>query len=99
MAKHHPAPANGWALDPVKQTIKGDSMTDFEVENALGYMPCICGVLDGEWHLNCYEGITKEQHDISYVKVIKKARKYLEKQAQLQAAIALRSMENSLSTS
>lgn len=29
-------------------------LTDHEVERALGYTPCICGVIDGTWHDQCY---------------------------------------------
>ena len=36
-------------------------MTDYEVERALGYSPCVCGVIDGTWHPECYRGKTKRQ--------------------------------------
>lgn len=52
-------------------------MTDHEVERALGYTPCVCGVLDGTWHTGCYRGKTQAQIDAAYKTAFKKARAHL----------------------
>lgn len=41
-------------------------MTDHEVERSLGYTPCVCGVINGTWHSECYRGKTKAQINAGY---------------------------------
>jgi hypothetical protein len=55
-------------------------MTEHEVEMALGYTPCVCGVIDGTWHTKCYRGKTKEQIASGYKKAFANARKHLKQQ-------------------
>lgn len=52
-------------------------MNDTEVERALGYTPCVCGVLDGTWHPECYRGKTKPQIAAGYKRAFAKARQHL----------------------
>lgn len=56
-------------------------MNDHEVERALGYTPCVCGVIDGTWHTQCYRGKTKEQLAAGYKRAFANARAHLKKQA------------------
>ena len=56
-------------------------MTDYEVELALGYTPCVCGVIDGTWHSRCYVGKTKEQIAAGYKKAFAAARRHLKGKA------------------
>lgn len=55
-------------------------MTDYEVERALGYTPCVCGVIDGTWHQKCYQGKTKEQITAGYKRAFANARKHLKRE-------------------
>ena len=64
-------------------------MTDHEVERALGYTPCICGVIDGTWHSKCYQGKTVEQIADGEKKAIEAARQHLKKKAADSAKAAL----------
>ncbi|GMV76476.1 MAG: hypothetical protein AMXMBFR78_34250 [Rubrivivax sp.] len=64
-------------------------MTDHEVERALGYTPCVCGLLDGTWHPKCYRGKTDEQIAAGYKRAFAAARRHLKKQAALQASQAV----------
>jgi hypothetical protein len=64
-------------------------MTDTEVERALGYTPCICGVLNGTWHSKCYEGKTSKEIRVGYKNAFANARKHLKQQANDAAAKAL----------
>jgi len=52
-------------------------MTDGDVERALGYTPCVCGVIDGTWHSKCYRDKTQEQISAGYKLAFAKARRYL----------------------
>lgn len=52
-------------------------MTDHEVERALGYTPCVCGVIDGTWHPECYRNKTREQINAGYKRAYAAARRYL----------------------
>ena len=52
-------------------------LSDHEVERALGYSPCVCGVLDGTWHSACYKGKTKAQIQAAYKPNMLKARQFL----------------------
>ena len=61
-------------------------MTDTEVERALGYTPCICGVIDGTWHWKCYRGKTSAQISAGYKKAFAAARRHLK----LKRVIAVR---------
>lgn len=61
-------------------------MTDHEVERALGYTPCVCGVLDGTWHPECYAGKTKEQLADGYKRAFRKARAHLKAVAKKEVA-------------
>lgn len=56
-------------------------MTDYEVERALGYTPCVCGVIDGTWHPQCYRGKTKEQLAAGQKRAFANARKHLKQLA------------------
>lgn len=55
--------------------------TDQQVERALGYTPCVCGVLDGTWHSECYRGKTKQQIKAGYKLAMEKAREFLKESA------------------
>jgi hypothetical protein len=57
------------------------SMTDHEVERALGYTPCVCGVIDGTWHPECYVGKTRDQIAAGYKKAFAAARAHLKNKA------------------
>lgn len=63
-------------------------MSDHQVESALGYTPCVCGVLDGTWHSTCYRGKTAEQIEASYKRAFAKARRHLKRQAEEAARAA-----------
>ena len=52
-------------------------MNDTEVERALGYTPCVCAVLDGTWHPECYRGKTKAQLAAGSKRALAKARQHL----------------------
>jgi len=56
-------------------------MTDHEVERALGYSPCVCGVLDGTWHPECYRNKTRVQINAAYKRSFAIARRYLKTSA------------------
>lgn len=57
------------------------NMTDHEVERALGYTPCVCGVLSGTWHSECYRGKSKAQVEAGYKRAFAEARRYLHEKA------------------
>jgi hypothetical protein len=65
------------------------TMTEHEVERALGYTPCICGVIDGTWHSRCYVGKTPEQVQAGARRALAAARRHLRKRAEQQAADAM----------
>ena len=56
-------------------------MTDYEIERALGYTPCVCGVLDGTWHPACYRGKSSDQILAARKCAISKARGHLKRMA------------------
>ena len=56
-------------------------MTECEVERALGYTPCVCGVIDGTWHPKCYQGKTQEELEAGSKRSFASARRFLKKQA------------------
>ena len=56
-------------------------MTDHEVERALGYTPCVCGVIDGTWHPQCYRGKSNEQIAAGYKRAFAAARRHMKKRA------------------
>lgn len=64
-------------------------MSEHEVEMRLGYTPCICGVLDGTWHPDCYQGKTKSQIKSGYQQAIKIARAHLLTQDALRTHAAI----------
>lgn len=65
-------------------------MTDYEVDRALGYSPCVCGVIDGTWHPECFrEKRTKEQRAAAYKRAYAAARRHLKKQAADAASAAM----------
>ncbi len=64
-------------------------MTDHEVERALGYTPCVCGLLTGTWHSMCYVGKTDAQIQSGMTRAFAAARRQLRQQAQQQADAAL----------
>ena len=66
-------------------------MTDHEVERALGYTPCVCGVLDGTWHSECYRGKTKTQLAAGHKAALLKAKEHLKDRAASAAAAAVAS--------
>jgi hypothetical protein len=51
-------------------------VTRYEVDQALGCTPCVCGDLT-TWHAECYAGKTSEQLEAAYKRVYAKARRYL----------------------
>ena len=53
------------------------AMNNTEVERALGYTPCVCGVLDGTWHSECYRNKTKAQINAGYKQAFDGARRHL----------------------
>lgn len=55
-------------------------MTDHEVERALGYTPCVCGVIDGTWHWRCYRGKTDAELKAGIALAFRNARRHLKKQ-------------------
>lgn len=71
------------------RTMRGCGMTDYEVDMHLGYSPCVCGVIDGTWHPECYRGKTKEQIAAGYKRAYAAARRHLKKQAAGAASDAL----------
>lgn len=56
------------------------TMTDHEVERALGYTPCVCGVIDGTWHWRCYRGKTDAELKAGIALAFRNARRHLKKQ-------------------
>lgn len=56
-------------------------MTDYEVEQRLGYTPCVCAKIDGTWHPRCYAGKTREQIAAGYKRAFAAARRHLKAQA------------------
>ena len=56
-------------------------MTDYEVEQRLGYDPCVCGKIDGTWHPRCYVGKTRDQIAAGYKRAFAAARRHLKAQA------------------
>lgn len=54
-------------------------MTDYEVEQALGYTPCVCGVIDGTWHPACYLSKTPRQIEAGYKRAFVNARQHLKR--------------------
>lgn len=56
-------------------------MTDHEVERALGYTPCVCGVINGTWHFECYRGKTQAQIHAGYKRAFAAARRHLKAKA------------------
>jgi hypothetical protein len=65
-------------------------MNDHEVERAIGYTPCVCGVIDGTWHSKCYLGKTKEQLESGQKMAFANARKHLKTQAKIAILRALK---------
>lgn len=57
-------------------------MSDYEVERALGYTPCVCGVIDGTWHPECYRGLKQKDVAAAHKKAFAAARRYLKKQSE-----------------
>jgi hypothetical protein len=64
-------------------------MTDYEVDRALGYSPCVCGVINGTWHSECYRGKTRGQIDAGLRRAYANARKHLKGRAAQQADAAI----------
>lgn len=60
-------------------------MNELEIERALGYTPCVCGVIDGTWHPRCYVGKTPSEIADAYKQAFAKARTYPKNKA-MQAA-------------
>lgn len=56
-------------------------MTDYEVEQRLGYTPCVCAKIDGTWHPKCYAGKTREQIAAGYKRAFAAARRNLKAKA------------------
>lgn len=56
-------------------------MTDYEVEQRLGYTPCVCAKIDGTWHPECYAGKTREQIAAGYKRAFAAARRKLKGRA------------------
>jgi len=67
-------------------------MTDYEVERALGYTPCVCGKINGTWHWECYRGKTPGQIAAGYKRAIAAARQHLKNKAAADAAQLLREL-------
>ena len=66
-------------------------MTEHEVERALGYTPCICGVIDGTWHGQCYLlPRTPAERKAAYKRAFDNARRHLEQQAKSAMMAALK---------
>lgn len=53
------------------------AMNDTEVERVLGYTPCVCGVLNGTWHNECFRNKTKAQIAAGYKRAFIVARRHL----------------------
>jgi hypothetical protein len=66
-------------------------VTDHEVEQRLGYTPCVCGMIDGTWHPGCYRGKTDTEIRAGYKRAFANARKHLKQQAQAATAQVLQS--------
>lgn len=64
-------------------------MTDHKVERALGYTPCVCGVINGTWHDECYRGKTTAQLATGYKSAFDKARVHLKNKHAQEAARAI----------
>lgn len=67
-------------------------MSDYEVERALGYTPCVCGKIDGTWHSECYLGKTTGQIAAGYKRAFAAARRHLKNKAAADAAQFLREL-------
>ena len=52
-------------------------MTDHDVEQRLGYTPCVCAKIDGTWHPECYRGKTAEQIAAGSKRAFAAARRHL----------------------
>lgn len=68
-------------------------MTDHEVDRALGYSPCVCGVIDGTWHSRCYHGKTDAELKAGLKRAYANARRHLKRQAATLAQSAIREMK------
>ena len=66
-----------------------NGLSDHEVERILGYTPCVCGVLDGTWHDECYRGKNKAQLAAGHKSAMLKARVHLKTMAAAKAASAI----------
>jgi hypothetical protein len=66
-----------------------NGLSDHEVERKLGYTPCVCGVLDGTWHPQCYTGKTQAQIKAGYKSAFLKARAYLKSMAAVKTAAVI----------
>ncbi|MCE2724489.1 MAG: hypothetical protein ACK46J_09445 [Burkholderiales bacterium] len=55
-------------------------MTRDEVERILGYTPCVCGVIDGTWHPECYRGLTDAEITAGYTKAFAAAKRHIKNQ-------------------
>ena len=61
-------------------------MNYHEVDMALGYTPCMCGVINGTWHAECAKiRRTPSEKKEAYKKAYDNARKYLKRKALLLA--------------
>jgi hypothetical protein len=58
-----------------------DTMTKHEVDQLLGYSPCVCGNLDGTWHPVCYHNKSQAEIDSGYRRAYAKARRLLKNRA------------------
>jgi hypothetical protein len=53
-------------------------VTEYEVEMRLGYTPCICGVIDGTWHPECYKvNRTGAEREAAHKRAFAAARRHL----------------------
>jgi hypothetical protein len=56
-------------------------MNAHKMDRALGYTPCVCGVIDGTWHPECYAGKSDDDLHAGLARARRKARVMLETQA------------------
>ena len=65
-------------------------MNYHEIDMALGYTPCMCGVIDGAWHVECVKVTrTPSEKKEAYKKAYENARKHLKREAALLARLTI----------
>ena len=61
-------------------------MNYHEIDMALGYTPCMCGVIDGTWHIKC---VKVKRTPSERIEAYENARKHLKREAALLARLTI----------